>query len=210
MATGKPGKLIVVEGIDGTGKSTLIASLKSHLGAAGVPAAWVRDPGSTPVSAAIRALLLDQANTAIAPRTELLLFCASRAQMLEEVVLPALRRGENVVSDRFYYSTLAYQGAHVLMPQDELRALVVGAAGGITPDFVLLLDAPVEACMARLDRAHDRVESRGQEYMAKVRDIYLREIARLPAGRAQVLDATQKAETVALQAAAAVDAALAR
>ncbi|MBP5232152.1 MAG: dTMP kinase [Planctomycetes bacterium] len=208
MATGKTGKFIVVEGIDGTGKSTLVAALREHL--AGAAVTWVRDPGSTPVSAAIRRLLLDPANTAIAPRTELLLYCASRAQLLEEVVLPALRRGENVVSDRFYYSTLAYQGAHGLMPPDELRSLVVGAAGGASPDLVLLLDAPAEVCMARLDRAHDRVESRGVAYMAKVRELYLREVALLPPGRAQVLDATQKPEAIAAQAATAVDAALER
>ncbi len=210
MADEKLGKLIAIEGIDGTGKSTLVAALRACLETAGVPAVWTRDPGSTRVSAAIRSLLLDPANTAIAPRTELLLFCASRAQMLDEVVLPALRRGENVVSDRFYYSTLAYQGAHDLMPPDELRSLVIGAAGGVTPDLVLLLDAPVETCLARLDSAPDRVEGRGKEYMAKVRDIYLREISRLPAGRAQVLDATQKPGALAIQAAAAVDAVLAR
>jgi len=190
------GKFIVIEGIDGTGKSTLIQALREHWQSRNFPAVWVRDPGSTPVSTAIRQLLLDPRHTDIAPLTELLLYCASRAQLLQEVILPALDRGEYVFSDRFFYSTLAYQGAHHILPQDELRSLVLGAAQNLTPDFVFLLDAPAAVSMARIQRAHDRMENRGVEYMETVRQLYLQEISALAPARRIILDATRPAEAV--------------
>ena len=199
------GKLIVVEGIDGTGKSTLIDAVKEKFAAVSRPAVWVRDPGSTPISTAIRQLLLDPRNTAIQPLTELLLYCASRAQLIGEVIRPALTRGETVFSDRFYYSTLAYQGAHGILPADKLRTLIVEAAEMLTPDLVILLDAPAQVCMARIRREHDRMESRGCEYMERVRKLYLQEINALPAGRRLILDATRPAEAGIADALAAVE-----
>lgn len=202
------GKFIVLEGIDGSGKSTLAQKLRERLDAKGVSAVWVRDPGSTPVSAAIRGLLLDPRNTDIKPMTELLLYCASRAQLLQEVILPALERGENVVSDRFYYSTFAYQGARAVMPEDRLHRLVLTAAGNIEPDLAILLDAPAAVCLGRIKREHDRMESLGGEYMEKVRGLYLRALEKLPENRKLILDAAQPPETSLARAAAAVEALL--
>lgn len=163
------GRYIALEGFDGSGKSTQAALL-----AAARDAVLTREPGGTPLGEALRGALLDaDAEEAPAPRTEALLFCADRAQHIASVVAPALETGRDVVTDRSYGSTLAYQGYGRGLPLDELRGLIdyasrrpAGASGelpeSILPDVVVLLDVP----LADADRRVHRLDRIGGEQMS--------------------------------------------
>ena len=181
----KRGQFITFEGPEGCGKSTHIRRLAERLIGAGVPVLLTREPGGTPTGEAIRRLLQHESDdAAMAARTEVLLFCASRAQLVEQVIAPALTRGTWVLSDRFADSTLAYQGYGRGFAQAALRALNAFATGGLVPDLTLLLDISVVAGLRRVGARHardgggkDRIERAARAFHERVRVGFL-ELAR--------------------------------
>ena len=164
------GRLIVFEGGEGSGKSTQLRRLSATLERQGVSHACLREPGGTVLGTEVRRVLLDRASD-IAPRAEALLFMASRAQLVEREIQPALARGDVILLDRFFLSTYAYQiGGHGL-PEDEVRAANRFATGGLVPDLTLLLDFPVTEGLARAARratSHDRMEAMGEHFHDRV------------------------------------------
>ena len=164
------GLLIVFEGAEGAGKSTQLRRLAECLGAAGRNVVAVREPGGTVVGDEIRRILLDPQSD-IVPRAEALLFMASRAQLVEREIRPALKEGAIVLVDRFFLSTYAYQGVGRGLPEDTLRQANAMATNGLVPDLTLLLTIPVERGMARVgarDRGLDRIENVALEFHERV------------------------------------------
>ena len=163
------GRLIVFEGAEGVGKSTQLRRLSAALSRADIAHLGVREPGQTAVGNEIRRLLLDPASDLV-PRAEALLFMASRAQLVEHDLRPALARGAIVLADRFFLSTYAYQGAGRGLALDDLRAANAVATGGLVPDLTLLLDFPVGEGLARAGArgAHDRIEQVGDVFHERV------------------------------------------
>jgi dTMP kinase len=143
------GKFLVFEGPDGCGKSTQLRRLAEHLRAAGVPVLDVREPGGTDVGEKIRAVLLDKAHDGMALRCEMLLYMASRAELVEKKIRPALARNECVLADRFVCSTLAYQGAAGGLPEADIRAAARIAVGDTWPDLTLVYDCDEETAARR-------------------------------------------------------------
>ena len=170
-----PGRLIIFEGPEGAGKTTQVRLLAGRLAAAGLPHLAVREPGQTPVGDAIRRLLLDSDHE-IAPAAEALLFMASRAQLMADVVRPALGRGTVVIADRFFLSTYAYQVAGRGLPEAQVRAANQLATGGLAPDLTILLELPVREGLARADRrgAPDRIERLGEAFHDRVAGAFRR------------------------------------
>jgi dTMP kinase len=195
---------IVIEGIEGSGKSTLIAGLAEHLEAAGHAVAVTREPGGTPVGDAIREIFLDRA-IAMAPLTEALLVNAARAEHVLRVIRPMLDDGRIVLCDRFVDSTLAYQGYGRGIDLNELRAICATAADGVEPDLVLVIDVPVSVARDRLrDRSNaaDRIESEDDRFHERVRRAFL-EIAG-DSLRHVILDGTATPQHVLKEALTAV------
>ncbi|MXZ51718.1 MAG: dTMP kinase [Acidimicrobiaceae bacterium] len=162
------GRLIAVEGVDASGKSTQAQLLAESLGA--VPTFQF---GATEVGAVIRRILLNPDNDALDDRTEALLIVADKAQHVSEIVGPALRAGRDVVTDRFTASTLAYQGYGRGLDLAELRTMMHFATGGIEPDLNLLLEVPLELATHRLGSSVDRFEGAGRDFLDRVRGGYL-------------------------------------
>jgi dTMP kinase len=163
-------RLIVFEGGEGSGKSTQLSRLSSTLAARGMRHMCLREPGGTPLGTEVRRVLLDP-DSDITPRAEALLFMASRAQLVEREIRPALARGEIVLLDRFFLSTYAYQIAGHGLPDAEVRAANGFATGGLIPDLTLLLAYPVTDGLARAARrpaAHDRMEAMGETFHLRV------------------------------------------
>jgi dTMP kinase len=163
------GRLVVLEGIDGSGKSTQAARLSETLGAL-----LTSEPGATDLGADLRTVLLDPARDPVSIRAEALLMAADRAEHVEKVLLPALEAGTWVVCDRYTASTIAYQGFGRGMDIAELLKITSFATGGLEPDLQVLLDVPLETARARTDHvSHDRFERLGYEFFERVRDGYL-------------------------------------
>jgi dTMP kinase len=181
----------VFEGIDGAGKSTQVALLAEALEARGHEVTRVRDPGGTPLSDRIRGLLLDP-ESPVASSTELCLYAAARAQLVHEVVRPALDAGRIVISDRFTWSTRAYQGAGRGLSLEAIDAVAAVACGDLRPAHVFVLDldpAAREARMtARAGAARDRLERESGAFFARVREGFLEQAAARP-HEGTVLDA---------------------
>lgn len=189
--------LITFEGIDGSGKSTQARRLADALRQCGETVRPVREPGGVETAERIRALLLDPA-LAIADRAELLLFSAARAQLVDEVVRPAIAAGEIVLADRFYDSTTAYQGGgRGLADEAWLDRFHEWVTGGLVPDRTYLIDVPLAVAASRRDRqAADRMEASGDAFYTRVRMAYLALAARHPE-RIVVLDGTLDPDTLA-------------
>lgn len=149
MAGTPQGFFITFEGVEGSGKTTQVERLACRLRQAGRTVVTTREPGGTPISDRIRAVVLDQRNVEIHPHTEALLMCAARAQLVHEVIRPALARGDVVLCDRFSDSTFAYQGYARGQDLATLRRIVDFATGGLVPDLTILLDLPAEAGLQR-------------------------------------------------------------
>lgn len=172
------GKFFTFDGIDGAGKSTQLALFCEYLQSVGHSVLKCRDPGTTALGESVRSLLLRKSDVQIAPTSEMLLYMTARSQLIFEVIEPALRRGQTVVSDRFLLSTLVYQGhAGGVDPQ---RIKMVGelATTGIDPTATFLLDLDYSTAFQRLKRDHDRMEQRGPAYFEKVRQGFLAEAYR--------------------------------
>jgi len=167
MSTSR-GRFIVLEGADGCGKSTQARRLAEALKSAGHDVIHVRDPGSTRVAEAVRGLLLAPETGVVSIRTETLLYMAARAQLAEEVVLPALERGTIVVSERWTLSTEVYQGLAGGLGVEAVRSLAELAEGGAAPDLTLVLDVDLGVGLARLSGDPDRMELKGGEFHADV------------------------------------------
>lgn len=167
--------LIVLEGAEGVGKSTQLRRLAEWLESRGETVVAVREPGGTVVGDEIRRILLDPASD-ITAHAEALLFMASRAQLVERVVRPALASGEAVLIDRFFLSTYAYQGAGRGLPEEEIRAANRVATGGLVPDLTLLLELPAGEGMARAARRgeRDRMERAADEFHRRVGEAFAR------------------------------------
>jgi dTMP kinase len=162
------GRFVVLEGLDGCGKSTQARRLAERVRALGREVVHTREPGGTPAGERIRDLLLDPAFGEIVPLAEVLLYQAARAQLVAQVIRPALARGAFVVCERWHYATSAYQGAAGGAPAEAVRASSALATGGLEPDRAVLLDAPDEVLESRLARPRDRIEARGTDYRRRV------------------------------------------
>lgn len=188
------GKFITFEGIEGSGKSTQVRLLAEALGKKGISCITTREPGGTSFGEKIREIIL-QDTSSLAPITELLLYLAARAEHVKEVIVPALRNGIWVISDRYSDATIAYQGYGRGLDIDEIVRLNRVVTGGLIPDITFLLDIPVEA---GLNRAMERLKGKGAEpdrferesieFHMRVRDGYLR-LAEMESERIKVIDA---------------------
>jgi dTMP kinase len=188
------GLFVSLDGIDGCGKSTQSRLLADWLVGRGLNVVACRDPGGTPLGDELRTILLQSRGT-IGPTAEALLFMASRAQLVDEVIRPALGRGDVVVSDRFLLANVAYQGHGCGLDVGRLWEVGRMASGDLEPDLALVLDLSPEEAAARRDRPADRMESRGADFLDRVRRGFLAEARRRPE-RIKVVDAGGPPEVV--------------
>ncbi len=190
---------ITFEGPEGSGKSTQIRLLAEALERSGSRVLVTREPGGTPIGNAVRAILLDRVHTEMSPRAETLLFNAARAQIVDQVIRPALAAGQIVLCDRYADSTLAYQGYGHGQSLDDLRRLGAYATGGLTPDLTIYLDIDVRAGLQRKQRGAaeewNRMEEKTQAFHESVRRGYLTLAAAEPQ-RWLVIDANQPIEAI--------------
>ncbi len=177
------GRYIALEGGDGSGKSTVARALADRLEAAGEQVVIVREPGGTPLGEAIRDLLLE--SETLDDWAEVFLFAAQRAELARAVIDPALSTGKWVVSDRTYYSSIAYQGRARGLGESEVRGINEQGLGGTIPDHVFVLDVDPGAALARQHR-EDRIGKEGVEFQERVRQSY-RELARREPARVTLL-----------------------
>jgi dTMP kinase len=191
---------IVLEGIDGCGKSTQATRLAATFAATGREVLHLREPGATPLGERLRSIVLARNELSISPRAEALLYSTARAELVDSVIRPALARGCVVVCERYFYSTLAYQGSGLGLDRQGLEAVSTFATGGLLPDRVFVLDLPVDVALARLARGHDRIEARGRDYLDVVRRAFL-EMALLDRPRFWVVDASADPDRVASEVA---------
>ena len=191
MATTGEGRglFLTLEGIDGCGKTTQAARLADALEAAGYDVVRLREPGGTDISEKIRGLLLDPSNAEMCPECELLLYEASRAQLVRQVIAPALERGAIVVCDRFFDSTLAYQEAARGLSSEVVRSANALGSCGVIPDRTVVLDLDPTLALSRATAGGaDRLEAEGIAFQGRVRDGYLRLVDEEPA-RVRLVDA---------------------
>ncbi len=197
------GRFITLEGPEGGGKTSQTRLLFEQLRKEGFDVLLVREPGGTPIGDQIRAVLHDHANVGMLPNTELLLFSASRGQLVGEVIRPALERGAIVLCDRYADSTYAYQGYGLGLNVNALRVITSFATGGLLPDLTFCLDLPVEEGLRRKRMAYEsgasewnRIDARDLAFHKRVHAGYRELVKREPA-RWVVVDAMQPFENVA-------------
>lgn len=186
-------RFFCLEGIDGCGKSTQINLLLEELGRRGIPAVRIREPGGTEISEKIRSLILSPTHGRMSSVTELMLYNAARAQLLHEVVLPALEQGKVVIADRFAWSTIAYQGYGRQLDLAMIDALIGVAVGNCWPQKTFILDIPVEVFQERAakeERELDRMEQEKQDFFERVRIGY-QSLAQREPERITLLDGTR-------------------
>jgi dTMP kinase len=199
MAKSKgPGLFITLEGPEGSGKSTHAPRLAEYLRSLGRDVLLTREPGGTSIGDQIRAILNDHANAGMQPHAEILLFCASRAQLVSQLIRPHLEKGGTVVCDRFSDSTLAYQGYGHGLSLTTLRSITSFADGGLKPHLTILLDLPVETGLARRRQSGgdwNRLDALEVEFHRRVRQGYL-QLARREPGRWFRIDSKREEEEV--------------
>lgn len=194
------GRFIAFEGGEGSGKSTQARRLADHLGAL-----LTREPGGTPLGERLRDLVLDPPQAeAPSARAEALMIAAARAQHVSEVVRPALERGEDVVTDRFIGSSLAYQGAGRLLGISEVEAVSIFATDGLRADLNIFIDVDEDIAQKRLNRSLDRIELAGKDFHQQVAEAY-REIALGDPQRWVVIDGNVAVDEVTKQVMAVID-----
>lgn len=201
-------RFLTLEGIDGSGKSSQLSLLADWLRRLGLDVVTCRDPGSTAAGDAVRNILLHRDEIPLAATTEMFLYMAARAQLVEEVIRPALSRGAWVVSDRFLLSNIVYQGYAGGLDPEDVRQIGATATGGVEPDLVLWLDVDLVTAAARMQRDLDRLESRGDLFRERLRAGYRAEAAAHPQ-RIREVDAVGDPSDVARRLQAAVRAAFA-
>ena len=189
------GVFITFEGLDGAGKSTQIERLCTALRRIGCEVLTTREPGGSMIGDEIRTLLLKDHNPQMAPLAEALLYAASRAQLVGEVIAPALARGVIVLCDRYIDASIAYQGEGLGLGRDAVQAVNRFATQGLTPELTILFDLDVQTSKARVHQAlrsqgPDRIEQRDMDYFKRVRECFL-DIARQEPHRVATVDATQ-------------------
>lgn len=192
------GRFVVFEGPDGSGKSTQLKRLVQAVKTAGIPLCEVREPGGTPVGERIRKhIVLARAEEGLemGVRCEMLLYMASRAELVEKTILPALQRGELVLADRFVASTLAYQGSAGGLSAADISAVARVATRNLQPDLVVVFDIDEVAAAKRLSPLLDRMEAKGAAFHRKVREGYLGQ-AKTDPGRFLVVDASKREDEV--------------
>jgi dTMP kinase len=190
---------ITFEGPDGSGKTTQVKQLADHLRGCGVNVLAVREPGGTSIGEQIRDVLHSLANQEMQPRTEILLYCAARAQLVGQVIRPHLQSGGVVICDRYADSTLAYQGYGHGLHLPTLRTILDFATGGLKPDITFYLDVQVEEGLKRRKTSGgewNRMDDLPVEFHRRVRAGYLEMVAQEP-GRWQAIDAARTMETIA-------------
>jgi dTMP kinase len=174
------GIFITFEGSEGCGKSTQSRLLYLYLKKKGFPVLYLREPGSTKVGEKIRRVLLDAKNDSMVAGCEMLLYMASRAQLAQEVIIPAFKKGNIIICDRFLDSTLAYQGYGLGTDIKLIRQLGNYATLGLSPDLTILLDLPVKSGLNQCGKTKDRIELRPMRYHFRVRQGYLKLAALYP------------------------------
>ena len=194
---------IVLDGIDGVGKSTQIQRLESHLHGCGQQVVCVQDPGGTSVGSELRRLLLDT-DLEMHRRTEAMLFMASRSELIEQVIRPALTAGKTVLSDRFLLANVVYQSIGGQVSAESLWELGRLAADHLEPDLTLLLDMPAGESAKRMQGAADRMERRGEGYLESVRQAFLEQLPR-SSPQTAVIDAGGDVDDVTQSIIAAVE-----
>jgi dTMP kinase len=197
------GVFITLDGVDGGGKSTQVKLLCEWLSAQGKSVRTFRDPGSTQLGEALREILLHRQEIALSPTSEMLLYMASRAQLVSEQLRPALAQCDYVITDRYLLANVVYQSAGGKVDADAIWRVGEVATGGLRPDLTIVLDLPVPVALQRMNRSLDRLESRGAEYLEKVRQGFLTHHSR-SAPHTCVVDATQSIEQIHAAVLAAV------
>jgi dTMP kinase len=192
------GLFVALDGPDGGGKTTQAARLVDWLRSQGLEVLACRDPGGTPLGDRLRSILLDRETVGLSVRAEMLLYMASRAQLVEQVVRPALDAEQVVVSDRYLLANVVYQGYAGGLPVDEIWRVGEVATGGLWPDLTLLIDVPPEVAQARVGAPRDRMEDRPDAFRARVREGFLKAAETYPRPIA-VIDGTAEPEAVAAQ-----------
>jgi dTMP kinase len=187
---------VTFEGPDGSGKTTQAKMLVEFLQARGAPVIYTREPGGTEISEQIREVILSTRNKSMRSETEVLLFSAARAQIVDQVIRPALAEGKIVVCDRYYDSTLAYQGYGLGLDLDALRAITKFATRGLVPNLTFYIDVPAEIGLARRHQGEtNRLDHKDVEYHTRVRNGYL-ELAKAEPHRFVIIDGTESIEQV--------------
>lgn len=188
---------IVVEGLNGSGKTTLVEGIKKKLKLLNIQAEFFRDPGTTKVAESIRQIILHKSEEVPVPRCELLLYEAARAQLVEVLIRPSLKKGSWVFCDRFYSSTVAFQGFARSFQRDKIDWLNAFAVDGINPDLVLYLDISVEDGLKRINQRksveEDRLEKESLNFQQRVREGYLSQAKDSPQNW-KILDALSSPE----------------
>ena len=193
---------ITLDGIDGVGKSTQIKRLLGYFEEIGEETLLVRDPGTTRIGGKLRELLLES-DLELHRRTEAMLFMASRCEMVETILLPAIADGKTVISDRFLLANVVYQSVGGVVQPDLLWKMGRLANGGLMPDLTILLDMPAQRSMERLGNEKDRMESRGVDYMEEVRQAFLQQLPH-SSDNTLVINADQSPEDVSREVLAKV------
>jgi len=198
---------VTLEGPDGCGKTVQSKRLAEHLRSEGLNVVMTREPGGTEIGDQIRQVIMSLENRQMDPRTEFLLFTASRAQLVKEVIRPHLEAGGVIVSDRFYDSSFAYQGYGHGLPLDDLRAITAFATGGLVPDLTLLIDLPAKAGLARRKTGGNwnRMDAYDLAFHQRVRTAY-RTMAQTEPERWRTVDGDQSPDNVQAALQAAVEA----
>lgn len=189
--------LITFEGLEGSGKTSQLPILDRYLRESGYAVFCTREPGGTDIGDQVREVLLMRENTAMHKHTEILLFQASRAQLVAEVIRPRLEKGEVVLCDRYADSTIAYQGYGLEVDLAQVQTIVDFATGGLKPDLTLFLDVDVEAGLQRRNQGGDvnRLDVKSLEYYQRVRAGYY-EMMKAEQERWEVIDANKPSDEV--------------
>lgn len=189
---------ITFEGSEGCGKSTQVKRLAARVESLGIPFLVTREPGGTPIGESIRELIqFAPHNAGMTPETELLLFEASRSQLVREIIKPTLERGVCVIADRFFDSTTVYQGAARKLDQQIVERLNAFAIGDCVPDITFVLDVDAETARSRMQqpRRADRMEQQPSEFYERVRDAY-RNLVRHEPDRIALIDGSREADEI--------------
>jgi dTMP kinase len=186
---------IVLDGLDGTGKSTQCRLLLEWLHSRNIMAVHTTDPGGTPLGAQLRSILLNLKQDDISLKAEAMMFMASRAELVEKILRPSLQNGVVVISDRFLLANVVYQGHAGGLDPAELWRIGRFTTGGIEPDMTFVLDLPIEQAVTRRGRSADRMEARDQAFQERVRKGFLHEASERP-DSIQVIDASQPVQEI--------------